>query len=157
MNAGLQASTIFIISLGGRVPQIVMNVRNGGSGQLSMVTCGMNVAGCFARMFTTLVLTQVRLCCVLALKHIVQVVPAQDTCAQHLASLPTTAGSSAWGSILTWHRSWTRCQQAKMQQAVRSFSSLSPAASITLCWAPADAHRAAATLCACCSIALPVY
>ena len=42
------------------MPQIVMNVRKGGSGQLSITTCGMNVAGCFARMFTTLVLTQVR-------------------------------------------------------------------------------------------------
>ncbi|KAK9800256.1 hypothetical protein WJX73_008298 [Symbiochloris irregularis] len=54
----LQASTIGIISLGGRMPQIIMNVRNGHSGQLSPITCGMNTAGCFARMFTTLVLTQ---------------------------------------------------------------------------------------------------
>ena len=37
----------------------MMNVRKGSSGQLSLVTCAMNVAGCFARMFTTLVLTQV--------------------------------------------------------------------------------------------------
>lgn len=59
MYADLQASTIGIISLGGRIPQIVMNVRNGHSGQLSAITCGMNTAGCFARMFTTLVLTQV--------------------------------------------------------------------------------------------------
>lgn len=41
------------------MPQIIMNVRNGHSGQLSPITCGMNTAGCFARMFTTLVLTQV--------------------------------------------------------------------------------------------------
>lgn len=59
MHADLQASTIGIISLGGRMPQIVMNLRNGHSGQLSAITCGMNTAGCFARMFTTLVLTQV--------------------------------------------------------------------------------------------------
>ena len=42
------------------MPQIAMNVRNGHSGQLSAITCGMNTVGCFARMFTTLVLTQVR-------------------------------------------------------------------------------------------------
>lgn len=53
----LQASTIAIVALGGRVPQIVLNARRGGSGQLSALTCGLNLAGNVARVFTTLVLT----------------------------------------------------------------------------------------------------
>lgn len=53
----LQASTIAIVALGGRVPQIVLNWKRGGSGQLSVLTCGLNLAGNAARIFTTLVLT----------------------------------------------------------------------------------------------------
>ena len=53
----LQASTIFIVALGGRLPQILLNARRGNSGQLSILTSGLNLAGNVARVFTTLVLT----------------------------------------------------------------------------------------------------
>lgn len=56
--AGLQGSSYLIISLGARLPQIRMNARRGNSGQLSLTTCLLNVLGCIARLFTTLVLTQ---------------------------------------------------------------------------------------------------
>lgn len=59
--AGLQASTVGIISLGGRVPQIWMNYRRGNSGELSSATCALNLAGNAARVFTTFILTKVRL------------------------------------------------------------------------------------------------
>ncbi|KAK9866383.1 hypothetical protein WJX84_006613 [Apatococcus fuscideae] len=55
---GLQAATIPLIALGGRVPQIVMNWKQGNAGQLSLLTTLMNVAGCIARTFTSIVLTQ---------------------------------------------------------------------------------------------------
>ena len=54
------ASTIFIIALGGRLPQIVLNWRRGDTGELSLTTCVLNVFGCAARIFTTNVLTQAR-------------------------------------------------------------------------------------------------
>lgn len=54
----LQASTISIVAIGGRIPQIVLNVRRGDSGELSITTSALNLAGNMARMFTTLVLTQ---------------------------------------------------------------------------------------------------
>lgn len=53
----LQASTIFIVALGGRLPQILLNWKRGGSGQLSGATSALNLAGNFARVFTTVVLT----------------------------------------------------------------------------------------------------
>jgi PQ loop repeat len=58
LAAGLQASTITIISLGGRVPQILLNVRRGNSGELSLLTCLLNVLGNAARIFTTIVLVK---------------------------------------------------------------------------------------------------
>lgn len=61
MCPGLQASTILVISFGSRLPQIAMNMKRGNSGQLSLVTCLLNVLGCIARLFTTLVMTQVSL------------------------------------------------------------------------------------------------
>lgn len=54
----LQASTISIVAIGGRIPQIVLNIRRGNSGELSITTSALNLAGNMARMFTTLVLTQ---------------------------------------------------------------------------------------------------
>lgn len=57
---GLQASTILIMSFGARLPQIVMNYQRGNSGELSLITCVLNVMGCITRMFTTFVLTKVR-------------------------------------------------------------------------------------------------
>lgn len=100
-NAGLQASTIFIISLGGRIPQIVMNVRKGGSGQLSLVTCGMNVAGCFARMFTTLVLTQVSACCNIVCP-VSRQSPEQCSRVQDIINFVGTAVQTVLNGILLW-------------------------------------------------------
>jgi hypothetical protein len=57
--AALQAATILIIALGSRLPQIVLNVRRGNSGELSTTTSALNLAGNLARIMTTLVLTQV--------------------------------------------------------------------------------------------------
>jgi mannose-P-dolichol utilization defect protein 1 len=52
----LQASCIALLALGGRLPQIVLNVRRGNSGELSIFSCGLSVAGTLARVFTTLTL-----------------------------------------------------------------------------------------------------
>lgn len=41
------------------MPQIVMNWKRGNAGNLSLLTALMNVAGCLARAFTSIVLTQV--------------------------------------------------------------------------------------------------
>ena len=41
-----------------RIPQIVLNHRRGNTGELSMFTCLLNLAGCIARLYTTTVLTQ---------------------------------------------------------------------------------------------------
>ncbi len=60
--AGLQASTVAIIALGGRVPQIWMNYQRGNSGELSVATCMLNLFGNVARVYTTFVLTKVSHC-----------------------------------------------------------------------------------------------
>lgn len=52
----LQASCVALLALGGRLPQIVLNVRRGNSGELSIISCGLSVAGNLARVFTTLTL-----------------------------------------------------------------------------------------------------
>ncbi|CAG9466976.1 unnamed protein product [Pedinophyceae sp. YPF-701] len=64
--SALQACTIPMLALGGRVPQIVLNFRRGNSGELSGATCALNLAGNVARVFTTAVLTQDRLMLVAA-------------------------------------------------------------------------------------------
>jgi hypothetical protein len=56
--AALQASTIVTMALGSRLPQILLNWRRGDAGMLSVTSCGLNVAGNAARVFTTLVLTR---------------------------------------------------------------------------------------------------
>jgi hypothetical protein len=53
----MQASNIAIMALGSRLPQIVLNMRRGNAGMLSVTTCLLNVAGNAARIFTTIVLT----------------------------------------------------------------------------------------------------
>ncbi len=53
----LQMSTIAVMAVGARLPQIWLNWRRGNAGVLSVVTCCLNVAGCVVRIFTTLVLT----------------------------------------------------------------------------------------------------
>lgn len=55
--AALQASTIATMALGSRLPQILLNMRRGNAGVLSVTSCMLNVAGNSARIFTTLVLT----------------------------------------------------------------------------------------------------
>ncbi len=55
--ASLQASTIVVMAIGSRVPQIVLNMKRGDAGVLSVTTCLLNVAGNAARAFTTVVLT----------------------------------------------------------------------------------------------------
>lgn len=45
----LQASTVFISAVGSRVPQIVLNIKRGGSGELSIITYLLNVLGCAVR------------------------------------------------------------------------------------------------------------
>jgi hypothetical protein len=40
------------------MPQILMNIRRGDSGELSMISTGLSVAGNAARVFTTLVLVK---------------------------------------------------------------------------------------------------
>lgn len=54
----LQLSTIGMMALGSRLPQILLNIRRGNAGMLSVTTCGLNVAGNVIRLFTTSVLTQ---------------------------------------------------------------------------------------------------
>mmetsp|Transcript_14109 Transcript_14109/g.40092 ORF Transcript_14109/g.40092 Transcript_14109/m.40092 type:complete len:106 (-) Transcript_14109:3-320(-) len=53
----LQATTVPAIAFG-RIPQIVMNWKNGDTGELSLTTCVLNFAGNLVRIFTTLVMTQ---------------------------------------------------------------------------------------------------
>lgn len=53
----LQASNILTMALGSRLPQIILNMRRGNAGVLSVMTCLLNVAGNSARIFTTVVLT----------------------------------------------------------------------------------------------------
>ncbi|KAF6256648.1 hypothetical protein COO60DRAFT_1285343 [Scenedesmus sp. NREL 46B-D3] len=55
--AALQASNIVTMALGSRLPQIILNMRRGNAGVLSVTTCLLNVAGNAARIFTTIVLT----------------------------------------------------------------------------------------------------
>lgn len=55
--AAMQASNIAIMALGSRLPQIVLNMKRGNAGMLSVTTCLLNVAGNAARIFTTIVLT----------------------------------------------------------------------------------------------------
>ena len=54
--ADLQASSLALLAFGGRLPQIVSNFRRGGSGELSLTSCLLSVAGNVGRLFTTLML-----------------------------------------------------------------------------------------------------
>jgi hypothetical protein len=55
--SALQLSTIVVMAVGARLPQIWLNVKRGNAGVLSPLTCLLNVAGCVVRVFTTAVLT----------------------------------------------------------------------------------------------------
>ncbi len=52
----MQASCAATLALGARLPQILMNWRRGNSGELSILSTGLSVAGNGARVFTTLAL-----------------------------------------------------------------------------------------------------
>lgn len=54
----LQASSVVVLALGGRVPQIVMNIQRGNSGELSILSTGLSLLGNFARVITTMVLVK---------------------------------------------------------------------------------------------------
>jgi hypothetical protein len=54
----LQAGSVVLLALGGRLPQILLNLRRGGSGELSLVSCGLSLVGNLARVFTTAVLVR---------------------------------------------------------------------------------------------------
>lgn len=54
----LQTGSVVLLAVGGRMPQIVLNMRRGDSGELSLVTCALSLAGNMARVFTTLTLVK---------------------------------------------------------------------------------------------------
>lgn len=56
--AALQASSVVVLALGGRVPQIVLNIQRGNSGELSILSTGLSLLGNFARVITTMVLVK---------------------------------------------------------------------------------------------------
>lgn len=55
----LQLSTIVVMAVGARLPQIWLNIQRGNAGVLSVATCVLNVTGCVIRIFTTLVRNRV--------------------------------------------------------------------------------------------------
>ena len=54
----LQVGSVAVLALGGRLPQILLNVRRGDSGELSLISCGLSLAGNLARIFTTAILVR---------------------------------------------------------------------------------------------------
>ena len=52
----LQGFSALLMSLGGRLPQILLNWKRGNSGELSSASTGLSVLGNIARVFTTIVL-----------------------------------------------------------------------------------------------------
>ena len=50
----MQACSAVLLALGGRLPQIILNIRRGNSGELSSASTGLSVAGNLARVFTTI-------------------------------------------------------------------------------------------------------
>jgi mannose-P-dolichol utilization defect protein 1 len=49
----LQGGSVALLALGGRAPQIALNLRNGHSGELSVASTALSVAGNVARVFTS--------------------------------------------------------------------------------------------------------
>ncbi|PSC70826.1 Mannose-P-dolichol utilization defect 1 [Micractinium conductrix] len=54
----LQAGSVVMMAVGGRLPQILLNVKRGNSGELSLLTCALSLAGNLARVFTTMALVK---------------------------------------------------------------------------------------------------
>ncbi len=51
----MQMATVFVMATCSRLPQILLNIRRGNAGMMSLTTCLLNVAGNSVRVFTTLV------------------------------------------------------------------------------------------------------
>lgn len=49
----LQTGSVALLALGGRLPQILLNVRRGNSGELSLLSCLLSFVGNLMRVFTT--------------------------------------------------------------------------------------------------------
>lgn len=49
----LQTGSVALLALGGRMPQIALNVRRGNSGELSLLSCLLSFVGNLMRVFTT--------------------------------------------------------------------------------------------------------
>lgn len=54
----LQLTTIATMALGSRLPQIILNLKRGNAGMMSVTTCLLTVAGNIIRLYTTIVLTK---------------------------------------------------------------------------------------------------
>ena len=54
----LQAASALALAFGSRIPQIWLNFRQGGTGELSIIMFIANALGCLIRVFTTMSLTQ---------------------------------------------------------------------------------------------------
>ncbi|KAI7842633.1 hypothetical protein COHA_003737 [Chlorella ohadii] len=54
----LQTGSVALLALGGRLPQILLNLRRGNSGELSLGTCALSFVGNLARVFTTATLVK---------------------------------------------------------------------------------------------------
>jgi len=52
----LQGASVVLLALGGRLPQILLNMRRGNSGELSMISTALSVSGNAARVFTSMTL-----------------------------------------------------------------------------------------------------
>jgi hypothetical protein len=66
----LQGFSAFLLAFGGRLPQILLNIRRGDSGELSMTSTALSVAGNAARIFTTLALVGDRIILATALSQL---------------------------------------------------------------------------------------
>lgn len=55
--AGVQVFVGVAMSLGARVPQIVLNVQRGNTGELAMISFALSTAGNLIRCYTTVILT----------------------------------------------------------------------------------------------------
>jgi hypothetical protein len=54
---GMQVAVGFAMSVGARIPQIVLNMRRGNTGELAVISFALSTIGNIIRVFTTMVLT----------------------------------------------------------------------------------------------------
>lgn len=95
--SALQLATLFVMALGSSIPQIWLNIQRGNSGVLSPITCGLNVAGCIARMYTTLVLTKDTLllvsCATQGVLHCILLYQTIETMRMKATQAPSPSGT----------------------------------------------------------------